>query len=137
VTPNEPVRINEQNIEFTGAGEKQPQFQVIRLVPDQDVGDIFNHGLYETTKSRIVDAASNNGYFDAYWRLHDVKVSQPENKADINLSYETGERYKLDKVEFRMSDPSKPLPLNQNILESMAPWKEGDDYAFWRKCFSK
>ncbi|WP_213062302.1 autotransporter assembly complex protein TamA [Acinetobacter pittii] len=132
VTPNEPVRINEQNIEFTGPGEKQPQFQVIRLVPDQDVGDIFNHGLYETTKSRIVDAASNNGYFDAYWRLHDVKVSQPENKADINLRYETGERYKLDKVEFRMSDPSKPLPLNQNILESMAPWKEGDDYAFWR-----
>ncbi|MFC1397532.1 autotransporter assembly complex protein TamA [Acinetobacter lactucae] len=132
VTPNEPVRINEQNIEFTGPGEKQPQFQVIRLVPDQDVGDIFNHGLYETTKSRIVDAASDNGYFDAYWRLHDVKVSQPENKADINLRYETGERYKLDKVEFRMSDPSKPLPLNQNILESMAPWKEGDDYAFWR-----
>lgn len=125
VTPNEPVRINEQNIEFTGPGEKQPQFQVIRLVPDQDVGDIFNHGLYETTKSRIVDAASNNGYFDAYWRLHDVKVSQPENKADINLRYETGERYKLDKVEFRMSDPSKPLPLNQNILESMAPWKRG------------
>ncbi|WP_373358844.1 autotransporter assembly complex family protein [Acinetobacter lactucae] len=132
VTPNEPVRINEQNIEFTGPGEKQPQFQVIRLVPDQDVSDIFNHGLYETTKSRIVDAASDNGYFDAYWRLHDVKVSQPENKADINLRYETGERYKLDKVEFRMSDPSKPLPLNQNILESMAPWKEGDDYAFWR-----
>ncbi|KQE90716.1 autotransporter assembly complex protein TamA [Acinetobacter lactucae] len=132
VTPNEPVRINEQNIEFTGPGEKQPQFQVIRLVPDQDVGDIFNHGLYETTKGRIVDAASDNGYFDAYWRLHDVKVSQPENKADINLRYETGERYKLDKVEFRMSDPSKPLPLNQNILESMAPWKEGDDYAFWR-----
>ncbi|MEX3734048.1 autotransporter assembly complex family protein [Acinetobacter baumannii] len=132
VTPNEPVRINEQNIEFTGAGAKQPQFQVIRLVPDQDVGDIFNHGLYETTKSRIVDAASDNGYFDAYWRLHDVKVSQPENKADINLKYETGERYKLGKVEFRMSDPSKPLPLNMNILESMAPWKEGDDYAFWR-----
>ncbi len=132
VTPNEPVRINEQNIEFTGAGEKRPQFQVIRLVPDQDVGDIFNHGLYETTKTRIANAASDNGYFDAYWRLHDVKVSQPENKADINLRYETGERYKLDKVEFRMSDPSKPLPLNQNILESMAPWKEGDDYGFWR-----
>ncbi|MBJ9720435.1 outer membrane protein assembly factor [Acinetobacter calcoaceticus] len=132
VTPNEPVRINEQNIQFTGPGEKQPQFQVIRLVPDQDVGDIFNHGLYETTKNRIVNAASDNGYFDAFWRLHDVKVSQPENKADINLRYETGERYKLDKVEFRMSDPSKPLPLNLNILESMAPWKDGDDYAFWR-----
>ncbi len=31
-----------------------------------------------------------------------------------------------------MSDPSKPLPIKLNILESMAPWKEGDDYTFWR-----
>ena len=132
VMPNEPVRIHEQNIEFSGPGEKAAQFQVIRLIPEQDVGDIFHHGQYEETKNRIVNAASDNGYFDGYWRLHDAKVSLPENQADINLRYETGERYKLGKVEFRMSDPTKPLPLNLNVLESMAPWKEGDDYAFWR-----
>lgn len=42
-----------------------------------------------------------------------MKISQPEKIADINLKYETGERYKLKKVEYRMSDPSKPLPLTQ------------------------
>ncbi|MFW2154185.1 POTRA domain-containing protein, partial [Acinetobacter gyllenbergii] len=82
------------NIEFSGAGANTPQFQVIRLVPDLDVGDILNHGKYEQTKSRIVESASDNGYFDAYWRLHDVKVKQPEDTAAINLKYETGERYK-------------------------------------------
>lgn len=132
VTPNEPVRIKEQNIDFSGKGASQPQFAVIPLVPDQDVGDIFHHGLYEQTKTRIEDAASNNGFFDAYWRLHDVKVAQPENTAEINLRYETGERYKMGDVEFRMSDPKKPLPINLNILRTMAPWKVGDDYAFWR-----
>lgn len=132
VTPNEPVKVESQNIEFSGVGANSPQFQVIRLIPDLDVGSIFNHGLYEQTKNRINDAASENGFFDAYWRLHDVKVQLPDNKADINLRYETGERYKLSNVEFRMSDPSKPLPLKLKVLQSMVPWKDGDDYTFWR-----
>lgn len=75
----------------------------------------FNHGKYEETKSKIVNTATDNGFFDAYWRFHDVKISQPEKIADINLKYETGERYKLKKVEYRMSDPSKPLPLTQKF----------------------
>ena len=132
VTPNAAVRIEQQNIEFSGAGENQPQFQVIRILPDQDVDDIFNHGLYEKTKTRIRDAASNNGFFDGYWRLHDVKVAQPQDTADINLRYETGERYKLGAVEFRMSDPAKPFPLDLDVLQSMVSWQDGADYTFWR-----
>ena len=132
VTPNAPVQIKEQNVEFSGAGEKQAQFQVISVLPDQDVGDVFNHGLYEQTKTRINDAANNNGYFDGYWRLHDVKVAQPQNTADINLRYETGDRYKLGPVEFRMSDPSKPLPIDLDVLQSMVSWEDGADYTFWR-----
>ncbi|MCR4531398.1 autotransporter assembly complex protein TamA [Acinetobacter venetianus] len=132
VTPNEPVKIKEQNIEFSGVGENLPQLQVLRLIPEQDEGDIFNHGKYEETKTKIVSAATDNGFFDAYWRLHDVKITQPDKTAEINLKYETGDRYKLKKVEYRMSDPSKPLPLTQKVLDSLAPWKEDDDYAFWR-----
>lgn len=132
VTPNSPVLIKEQNVEFSGAGEQQAQFQVISVLPDQDVGDILNHGLYEQTKTRINDAAVNNGYFDSYWRLHDVKVAQPQNTADINLRYETGDRYKLGPVEFRMSDPSKPFPIDMDVLQSMVSWEDGADYTFWR-----
>ena len=132
VTPNAPVQIREQNIELSGAGQQQAQFQVISVLPDQDVGDIFNHGLYEQTKTRINDAATNNGYFDSYWRLHDVKVAQPQNTADVNLRFETGDRYKLGPVEFRMSDPSKPFPIDMDVLQSMVSWEDGADYTFWR-----
>lgn len=132
VTPNEPVLVKEHNVEFSGAGANQAQFQVISVLPDQDVGDIFNHGAYETTKTRITDAASNNGYFDSYWRLHDVKVAQPQNTADINLRYETGERYKLGDVEFRMSNPADEFPLDPDILESLVTWEKGADFTFWR-----
>lgn len=132
IKPNMPVLVDNQNIEFSGVGANSPQFQVISVLPDLDIGDVFNHGLYESTKKRIVDAASNNGYFDAYWRLHDVKVAQPQNLADINLRFETGERYQLAGVEFRMSDPAKPFPLDMDILKMMVPWEDGADYALWR-----
>ncbi|RZG82410.1 outer membrane protein assembly factor [Acinetobacter sp. WCHAc060033] len=132
VTPNNPVKIVDQNIEFSGAGSKLAQFQVISVLPDLDKGDILHHGAYETMKMRISDAASNNGFFDSYWRLHDVKVEQPQNTAKIDLKYETGERYKLADVEFRMSDPSKPLPIDLKILKTLAPWKDGADYTAWR-----
>lgn len=132
VVPNPPVAIKQQNIEFTGEGQYEAQFQVIGVLPDQEVDDVFNHGLYEQTKKRITDAASDNGYFDSYWRLHDVKVAQPQNTADINLSYETGERYKLGNVEFRMSDPNKEFPLDMDILQSLVTWQDNADYTFWR-----
>lgn len=132
VVPGDPVKVTTEQIDFLGDGGKLPQFQVIRLLPDLKVGDTLNHSLYEETKTRIQEAASNNGFFDSMWRLHDVKVSQPENTADINLRYDTGQRYKLGHVEFRMSDPSKPLPIKLEILQKLAPWDAGADYTAWR-----
>lgn len=132
VVPGEPVKVTSEQIDFIGEGAQLPQFQVIRLLPDINVGDTLNHRTYEETKTRIQEAASNNGFFDSMWRLHDVKVSQPENTADINLRYETGQRYKLGHVEFRMSNPSKPLPIKLEILQKLAPWEAGADYTTWR-----
>ena len=132
VTPKRPVLVNNQNIEFSGAGANQSQFRVIGVLPELTEGDIFHHGQYEVTKEKIVTAASNNGYFDAYWRLHDVKVTQPQQTADINLRYETGDRYQLAQPVFRMSDPNQDFPLDLDILHSMVVWQDGDDYTFWR-----
>ena len=132
VTPNEPVIVTSQNIEFSGEGQDNARFQVIKVLPELEDGDVFNHGEYQATKDKINNAASDNGFFDSYWRLHDVKIMQPENTADINLRFETGERYKLGEVEFRMSNTTKPFPLNEKILNSLVTWKPGADYTFWR-----
>ena len=132
VTPNDPVIVASQNIEFSGVGQDNPRFQIIKVLPELEDGDVFDHGEYQVTKDKINTAASDNGFFDSYWRLHDVKIMQPENTADINFRFETGERYKLGEVEFRMSDPKKPLPLNEKILNSLVTWQPGADYTFWR-----
>lgn len=132
ITPNEPVIVKSQLIEITGEGASRPAFRVIPVVPDLNPGDVLHHGLYETTKNRITTAASNLGYFDSYWRMHDVRVQLPQNIADIQLKYETGPRYKLQAVEFRMSDPAKPFPLRAEVLQKLVPFKAGDDYSNWR-----
>ena len=132
VTPNEAVAISSQNVEFSGPGQNNARFQVIKVLPEQEDGAVFHQGKYLVTKEKINTAASDNGFFDSYWRLHDVRLAQPENTADIYLRYETGERYRLGDVEFRMSDPSKPFPLNDKVLKSLLTWKAGDDYTFWR-----
>ena len=134
VEPNAVVVITNQNIEFEGPEESvsHPRFQVISVLPELDEGDVFHHGIYVQTKAKIEDAASDNGFFDSLWRLHDVKITQPENTADIHLIYETGERYTLLEPEFRMSDEKKALPLRKYILEQLIPWKAGDDYTAWR-----
>ncbi|KAA8735108.1 BamA/TamA family outer membrane protein [Acinetobacter qingfengensis] len=141
VTANEPVKVTAQDIGFSGEGADKPAFMAIKLAPDLNIGDIFNHGLYETTKTRITSAASDQGYFDSYWRMHDVKVTlkdenstdpQQKDRTDINLSYETGERYQLADVEFRMSDPKKPFPLKESVLRKLVPFQDGTDYASWR-----
>lgn len=132
VTPGEPAKVTTQQIDFLGEGGKLPQFQILALLPELNIGDTFNHSLYENTKANIQEAASNNGFFDSLWRLHDVKVNQPENTVDINLRYDTGQRYKLGHVEFRMSDPNKPLPMKLEILQTLVPWQVGADYTAWR-----
>ena len=54
VTPNEPVIITSYDLEFTGAGAEQPQFQVISILPEQQDGDIFNHGDYERPRTGLL-----------------------------------------------------------------------------------
>lgn len=133
VLQNEPVLVAEQPvIEFSGDGAEEPVFQVVSVVPDLNEGDILNHGDYENMRARIDNASDSRGYFDGFWRMRDVKVTLPENTADILMKYETGERYKLNAVEFRMSDPNEEFPLRKEILQQLVPFKEGDDYTEWR-----
>ena len=132
VKPKEPVKVREQNIDIQGAGANLAQFRILKVLPELDKGDIFHHGKYELTKNKINEAAANNGFFDSYWLLHDAMVLRPENKADINLRFETGKRYAIGDVQFKMSDQSKKLPIREEILRTLVPWEPGADYTAWR-----
>lgn len=132
VIPNDPVIVNKPVIEITGDGAVRPAFRVIPVVPDLREGDVLNHGKYETLKARISNAANDLGYFDGYWRMHDLRVNVPENTADIQLKYETQKRYTLEDVQFKMVGSRKEFPLRPEVLQQLVPFKDGDEYGSWR-----
>lgn len=132
ITPNQPVIVKHQDIDFTGQANEDKSFTDIKANPNLKIGDQMNDQLYEQTKGKISSTATEKGYFDGYWNIHDVKVTLPENAAHITLDYDSGERYKLGKVEFRNTNPDKPLPVDLDLLEKLVPFKENDDYGSWK-----
>ncbi len=132
VVPNEPVIVTSQDIRYEGEANEDNSFLSVQKNPDLKVGDQMNDDLYEKTKTRISTVATEKGYFDSYWIMHDVKVTLPDNTADINLDYESGERYKLGAVEFKNADPDKEIPVKEELLRQLVPFDENDEYGSWK-----
>lgn len=132
VTPQEPAMVQSQEIRYEGEATEDRTFQEIKQNPDLKVGDPMNDELYEKTKGRISTAGTEKGYFDGYWIMHDVKVTLPENTADISLAYDSGERYKLGAVEFKNANPDEPIPLKEEVLRQLVPFEENDEYGSWK-----
>jgi translocation and assembly module TamA len=132
VTPHEPAMVQSQEIRYEGEATEDRTFQEIKQNPDLKVGDPMNDELYEKTKGRISTAGTEKGYFDGYWIMHDVKVTLPENTADISLAYDSGERYKLGAVEFKNANPDEPIPLKEEVLRQLVPFEENDEYGSWK-----
>ena len=128
VVPDTPVKVSTQQILITGEGKTDRAYNRLLKNPDLAVGDIFNHGEYEKTKSRIQTLATERGYFKGRYLTHDVQVTLPPKTADIVLAYDTGPRYAFGDVIYKSNDPNKKLPLRPSVLATMQPFQPGDPY---------
>ncbi|MEC7119566.1 MAG: autotransporter assembly complex family protein [Pseudomonadota bacterium] len=128
VTAGEPVIVQSQNIQILGDAEEMRRFQRIQENPDLAVGDILNHERYEQTKARISSSALERGYFDGKWASHEVLVTLPDRTADIDLVYDSGERYRFGEVSFGSIVPDLELPVRMKWLQSLLPFKPDDPY---------
>ncbi len=128
VVTGTPVKIISQKITITGEGEADPVFMQLQHKPDLNVGDTLNHGAYEQTKAKIVNIARDRGYFNGQYLKHDVQVTLPNQTADIELSYATGERYVFGDVTYKNSNPNKKLRLKPSVLAALQPFKAGEPY---------
>src|SRR5690606_12324245 len=92
VDPGEPVRVRDADIAIIGEGGRDRYLKqdLGRFQPD--TGDIFNHALYEASKTRITRRLAERGYFDADFASHRVEVTRAENAADIDLVWTSGDR---------------------------------------------
>lgn len=122
LTPGEPVRVKELRIDIMGDGRLDPLFKNLYDNPGIKVGNKFHHGKYETLKTRFESAATAHGYFDAQFALSRVLINESENSAIIELTYDTGKRYRLGKIEIEQDT------LKDEFVQRYLTIRSDDDY---------
>ncbi|MFN3580672.1 MAG: autotransporter assembly complex protein TamA [Pseudomonas sp.] len=121
VTLGPPVRLRNVNIRVEGAGQDNPAFN---LPPSSRLreGAILHHGHYENIKTLLSNQALRYGYFSARFEQHQLLVDVENNQADINLVYQTGERFRLGEVIFT------DTPFDEELLQRMVTFEPGAEY---------
>lgn len=132
----DPVKVSYRNVDIRGEGEELEEFKTIAHEAPPSEEDVFNHGVYKKAKQRIETASDKFGFFDGQWLNKSVDVILPDNTADVDLVYDTGERYHFDEVVFftidketnqLTTDPDK-LPVKLELLHQLHDFKAGDEF---------
>jgi translocation and assembly module TamA len=100
VQPGEPVRVRARTIAVRGPGgeEEVVQEDVGRFEPE--IGEVFSHPVYESSKGRVSRRLAERGYFDADFESRRVEVTRATRAADIDLVWTSGERYRMGEATF-------------------------------------
>jgi len=125
IDPGEPVRVRDADIAILGAGGRDRYLKQDLGNFRPNTGEVFNHALYEASKTRITRRLAERGYFDADFASHRVEVTRAQNAADIDLVWTSGERYDMGTTTFTQSP--KPVVSNR-LLDKLVYWKAGEYY---------
>ena len=69
------------------------------------VGDVLEHAKYEQSKAFITRRLAERGYFDADFAARKVEVTRAEKAADIDLRWDSGDRYAMGEIVFEQGKP--------------------------------
>jgi translocation and assembly module TamA len=122
VAPGDPVRI--QAVDLVLDERLAGEARVSEVLADLDLAleDVFAHDVYERAKARLLEAAQGLGYFDAEFSRHRVEIDLETNTAAIQLTLDSGARYRIGAVELQQR--VLEAPLFARFLE----FAEGDEY---------
>ncbi len=123
VTLGERVIVRQSSVVVEGEGR---ELEVVKAAVDAfepRVEDALDHWLYELRKNDITAALQARGYLDAVLERHRVEVTRASRSATIDLSWNSGERYRMGEVRFQ----GNQLPAA--FLDRYLPWRPDDFYS--------
>ena len=125
VDPGAPVRVRHTDIAIEGEGSEDYYLQqdVAAFLPRQ--GDVFEHLLYEASKTRISRRLAERGYFDADFISRQVAVTRADEAADIELVWDSGPRYDMGPVNFEQTPEAI---IRESVLDKVVYWEQGSYY---------
>jgi translocation and assembly module TamA len=125
VRAGEPVRVRSATvaIEGDGADDRYLGEELTRFAPK--IGDVFDHRVYEESKAFITRRLAERGYFDADFLARRVEVTRAERAADIDLRWDSGDRYAMGETVF---DQGEKPAIRESLLRRFVYWDTGDYY---------
>ncbi|HYJ41909.1 MAG TPA: outer membrane protein assembly factor [Steroidobacteraceae bacterium] len=120
VVPGDPAIVRVAKVEVAGEGKEQRRVAeaVSAFVPK--VGQRFDHATYEASKAVVDTSLRGAGFLDAKYLTRRVTVRPEEQSADIDLTWESGIRYRFGAVRF-----SGDAPFPEEFLREFVSWDEG------------
>lgn len=114
------IKVESVDLQLTGDGRDDPQFQaIVNDFPVKQGDDLF-HPAYEEGKQALTELAATEGYLDAEFEESQVRVDLQRYRADVILHYATGPRYRFGDVRFNQS------VLDPDLLTGYVTFKKGE-----------
>jgi translocation and assembly module TamA len=121
VTPGKPAIVRSENVQVHGAGSDQRRVAEAVAGFAPKVGDRLDHATYEASKAVIDTSLRGAGYLDARYTQRKVVVRPENQSADIDLAWDSGQRYRFGAVRF-----TGDAPFPEKYLQKFVPWQKGD-----------
>ncbi|KGM53685.1 membrane protein [Lysobacter arseniciresistens ZS79] len=120
----EPVRVRGFNVAIDGAGGRDRYLREDLAGFRPQPGDVFDHAVYEASKNTISRRLAVRGYFDADFASRRVEVTRAEHAADIDLVWNSGQRYDMGAMTFEQTRRI----IRPELIERLVYWEEGSYY---------
>lgn len=125
VAKGAPVEVRNETVGIEGdaSDDRYLNAEVAAFLPQP--GSVFDHAQYEASKARITRRLAERGYFDADFLAHRVEVTRADNAADVDLRWNSGDRYDMGAVGF-VQQPKQII--RPQLLDKLVYWNEGEYY---------
>ncbi len=123
VTPGKPVLVQSSDVRVAGDAERTAAVQraIGEFVPR--LRQRLDHELYEASKTAIQNALAESGFLGAELRTHRVEVTSASHSAAIDLSWDSGPRYRFGEARFSEAQ------FSPEFLQRFVGWQPGDYFS--------
>ncbi|MEP4149298.1 MAG: autotransporter assembly complex family protein [Halioglobus sp.] len=123
VEPGPRVKLAEVDIRIEGAASEDPAFAELLERNPLQPGAGLQHEVYEDFKAELQNLARERGYFAGELTHHRVVVDPQMQEAQVQLYYQSGERFHFGQISW------DEYPLSQRLLEQMQTFAPGDPFS--------
>lgn len=118
-----PVLVTALDISLVGKGQKSELLNDMADNFPLQTGHVLHQGEYEEGKKKLILAALREGFLNARFTTHQIRINKSKNQGEIELVLDTGPQFVFGKTRFIGSS------LRSKLLMKYLPYKPGDAYS--------